>query len=297
MVQLFEYQTLNKLSIGVEDEIEHSYTGYYVNLTSNDSDIFYKMVNETSDFYILFDLNIGKDIDSTNFIKDWVKIFDFYNDKTPNNNLKLCYKQLKSNKFQMAILTNKDVVLGNIWYVNINEINTFEFHVIRGNVTNIEIYINLKLAQTVIDNTIGAGIINRFSFYCTYEDNMNVCLSHIIYNDVKNINNERIKMLRTDVTQRLIANGGQETFTITEILDNTVYSTVTGLGIITSVENTDTNATTVTEFLGTNAINKFSVDANKKKYNSVYLSKDPSSSSDFKASEITNKKILINTKK
>jgi hypothetical protein len=90
MPQLFEYQTLNKLSVGIEDEFEHSRTGYYVDLSSNDSDVFYKMLNNVKEFYILFDLMIGKDVDSTNVISNWVKVFDFYNDNDTSKQKLMC---------------------------------------------------------------------------------------------------------------------------------------------------------------------------------------------------------------
>lgn len=294
--QLLEYQTLNKLSIGVEDEYEHSKTGYYIDLGSNDTDIFYKMIDSVKEFYVLFDLMIGKDVDSINFISGWVKLFDFYNDKTPNQNLRLCYRQYKATKFQMAIFTNENKIIGNIWYVNANELNTFEFHINRNIITNMEIYINCKLDQTLIDNTIGDDIINRINFYCNYEDNMNVCLSHIIYNDSAKIGNERIKMLKTNITQSIIANGSQETFMITELLNSNLYKDITGFGVVSTIENGDVQKTNIEEYLGNNVVDSFSVEANNTKYNNTYLDKDPNTSANFKSTDITNRKILINAK-
>jgi hypothetical protein len=296
MPQLFEYQTLNKLSVGIEDEFEHSRTGYYVDLSSNDSDVFYKMLNNVKEFYILFDLMIGKDVDSTNVISNWVKVFDFYNDKTPNQNLKLCYKQYKPTKFQLAILTNSNNIIGNVWYVNANEINTFELHITRNVITNVEVYVNCKLDQTIIDNTIGDDIINRFNFYCNYGDNMSVCLSHIIFNDLNKIGNERIKMLKTNMSQAIIANGSQQTFMITELLNENLYKDITGFGVASIIENGDINKTNIEEYLSNNIIDSFSVDPNMTKYNNTYLEKDPNTSSNFKSTDITNRKILINAK-
>src|SRR5574344_1661441 len=150
--QLFEYQNLNKLSIGVEEEFSSSNTGYFVKLTSNDTDVFYKTLDNVKEFYILFDIKIEQPTDSSSFVKDWVKVFDFYNDSYPNKNLILKYKQFNQKKYQFSFFTNEGKNIGEVWYVNANEINTFEFHIIRNIITNIEVFLNCKSNQTIIDN-------------------------------------------------------------------------------------------------------------------------------------------------
>jgi hypothetical protein len=125
---------------------------------------------------------------------------------------------------------------------------------------------------------------------------MNVCLSHVIFNDSAKVGNERIKMLKTNITQSIIANGSQQTFMVTELLNESLYKDITGFGITSIIENGDVNKTNIEEYLSNNIVDSFSVDSNTTKYNNTYLEKDPNTSSNFKSTDVTNRKILINAK-
>jgi hypothetical protein len=293
--EIFEYQTMNKLVIGKDPNYEVSQTGFYLNLSKNDNDVFYKMVDPTKEFYIMFDFILKQKETAVTVVVNWVKIFNFYNDKDHNKNLGLCYRQYKDNIYEVGILTNSGELLGNTIEINRNENNTFELHVMRGVITNIEIYLNNRLVQTVIDTSMGNDFTNRINFYCNYVVDMDACLSHIIYNDAERIGNERIKMLRTDVTNRIVADGTSANFVITEILNNSMYKDITGLGIVTNVENTDTVRTKVSQFLGTDKIDEYYVDSNKTKYDLTYLKYDPQTHDLFNYNNITNRRIVMKT--
>lgn len=293
--EIFEYQTMNKLVIGKDPNYEVSQTGFYLNLSKNDNDVFYKMVDPIKEFYIMFDFILKQKETAVTVVVNWVKIFDFYNDKDPNKNLGLCYRQYKDNIYEVGILTDSGELLGNTIEINRNENNTFELHVMRNIVTNIEVYLNNRLVQTVVDTSMGDDLINRINFYCNYVTDMDACLSHIIYNDAERIGNERIKMLRTDVTNRIVADGTSANFVITEILNGSMYKDITGLGIVTNVENADTVRTKVRQFLGTDKIDEYYVDSNKTKYDLTYLKYDPQTHEPFNYNNITNRRIVMET--
>lgn len=286
---------MNKSVIGKDPNFEVSQTGFYLNLSKNDSDVFYKMVDMIKEFYILFDLTLSQSETTTSKVINWVKVFDFYNDKDPNNNLQFCYRQYKDNVYEVAILTNGNKLLGNTMEINRNEINTFELHVMRNTVTNIEIYINNRLVQTVLDTSIGDDTINRINFYCNYVTDMNACLSHIIYNDTDRIGNERIKMLKTDIINKTIADGTSGSFLITEILNGSMYKDITGFGFVTNIENADTVPTKVRQYLGTDKLDEYTVDSHKTKYDLTYIDKDPQTHENFTYDNITNRRIVIET--
>ena len=294
--QLFEYQSMNNVVIGQDKNNELSTTGYFLHISKNDSDVFYKMVDKTKEFWIMFDLIFKQDENSVTKVDQWVEVFNFYNDSDPNKNLKFCYRQLKNEVYEVGILTNGNALLGNTVEVYRNEINTYEIHVMRNIITNVELYVNNKLKQTVLDTTIGNDFINRINFYCNYVDDVDTCLSHVIYNDKARIGNERIKMLKTDVVNRLIANGSSGNFEITEILNKNTYRDITGFGVVTNVENADDAKTEVGEYLNETKINTFDVDSNKTKYAQSYMDKDPRTNAAFKSEDITGRKIIVETK-
>jgi len=295
--QLFETQNLNDIVIGIDHNYELSNTGYYMCLSRNDNDVIYKVIDPTKEFYLLFDM-ILKQMNSVNHtMLNWVKILDFYNDKNPTKNIKLCYKQKQDNIYELCFFTNDNKQIGNKIVIQRNNLYTIELHVTRGNTTVIEIYINQKMKQSMLDANMGDDVINRISFYCNYVLDMDLCLSHFIYNDSERVGNERIKMLRTDMSQKIIANGTSASFLITEILNNVLYKDITGFGLVTSIENSDNVQTKIKEFLNTNQIKEYTVDSNKTKYNMTYLYNDPLTNRRFIPADITNRKILIETTK
>ena len=153
--QIFEYQIFNDNVIGIDENHERSNTGYYLKLNDCDNCVFYKTVNLVDNFYILFDMSITKASGSTNFINDWVKVFDFYHDSDPNKNLQLCFKQYLKDTFEVNILTNSKIpLMSDPLYVKINEINTFELHVIWSNTTTIEVYVNGRLVRNLLDTSL-----------------------------------------------------------------------------------------------------------------------------------------------
>jgi hypothetical protein len=286
---------MSNVVYGEDNNHEISTTGYFLHISKNDNDVFYKMVDKNKEFWVMFDLIFIQDINSMSKLDEWVEVFNFYNDLDPNSNLKFCYRQLKNDIYEVGILTNGNQLLGNTIEVLRNEINTYELHVMRGIITNIEIYVNNKLKQTVLDTSIGDDWINRINFYCNYVTDVDTCLSHVIYNDKARIGNERIKVLNADVVNRLIANGTSGSFEVTELLNNNTYKDITGFGAVTAVENADDKGTTVKTYLNETQTNEFNVDSNKTKHEQFYLGKDPRTNAAFKAVDITGRKVIVET--
>ena len=296
--QIFEYQIFNDNVIGIDENHERSNTGYYLKLNDCDNCVFYKTVNLVDNFYILFDMSITKASGSTNFINDWVKVFDFYHDSDPNKNLQLCFKQYLKDTFEVNILTNSKIpLMSDPLYVKINEINTFELHVIWSNTTTIEVYVNGRLVRNLLDTSLyktGAiNKMNRINFYCNYVLDVNACISNIIYNDSNKIGNERIHMLTTDYTHKIIANNTSGEFTINELLDNSMYKDITGFGLITKVENEDTYKTEAVQHLDNQDLGSFKIESNQTGYNNAYVSTNTETKKPFSANEFSNKKIYI----
>ena len=293
--QLFDYQNLNDIVVGIDRNYEFSQTGFYLNISRSDNDIFYKVIEPTKEFYLLFDMILSPIENIETNMQEFVPILDFYNDADPSKSIKLCYKQQKENIYLLGFFTNNNQIIGNIMQIQRSEFYTIELHVIRGYSTTIEFFLNNKLKQSLLDSVMGNDIVNRINFYCNYVTNMNVCLSHFIYNDTSKIGNERIKMLRTDMSQRIIPNGTTANFLITEILNKVMYKDITGFGIVSSVENTDVVQTGIKQFLNANKLDEFVVDSNKTKYDLTYINNDPQTNKPFVSDNVTNRKVVMET--
>lgn len=293
MCQLFQYQTLNQSSIGIDEELNYTKTGHYINLSSNDSDIFYKEVDDTKTMNLLFDICVYMQ-SATSVVRNWSKLIDFYNVMTPSDVLELVYKQLKSNQYQFAFRTKNGNIIGEQFYLNANEIHSIELSISRNIVTTISVYIDGKLKHVISDTSLGDGILNRFNVYCVYQDYVIVAMSHIIYSDTSLIGNERIKMLKVFPKSQVLPNGQSTDYTITEILDDTMYKDIVGFGVISNVENTDNKTTTINTLLNTYSIDEeYDVNPNTTYYRTAYIETNPETEEAFVPSQITNAKIIL----
>ena len=294
MPQLFDYQTLNRLVAGKENHMEHSKTGYYLNLSTNDNDVFYKVVEPTSNFCLLFDLAIVRDatISGQAFVNKWIKLVDFYNDQQPELFLQLAYRQKNKEQFEINVLNNIDYPIGTSMLIDINEINTFELRVSRDIVTNIGMLMNGKQEQIIKDTVVGEGVWNRFNFYCSYVYKTDVSLSHIIYNTVP-IGYERIKMLKTDKESILNISGTSNQFMITESLNNRQYTNITGFGVISATENMETTTNNINVSFDSTQILSYEIDPEEIKHEATYMSINPKTNEEFHTQEIENKIITV----
>lgn len=296
--QLFQYQTMNDVAIGIDVNYENSQTGYYMNLSRSDGDIFFKVIDPVKEYHILFDMAIKQPITATNKLEEWTQIWDTFDDSNPLKRISFCYRQYKDNIYELALFTQEKTMIGNPMQVNRNDLNTIEIHLIRNVITNIEFFVNNKLRQTMIDTSLGDGVLNRFSFYCNYVSEMNLSISHIIYNDNQHrIGNERIKMIRTDMQRKVIPDGSSGTFLVTELLDNVMYKDVVSMGIVMNVENADTVPTKIIQYLNSAKIDEFTIEPNSTKYDLTLVDKDPQTNAKFIASNITNRKIVVETER
>ena len=296
--QLFQYQTMNDIAIGVDVNFETTQTGYYINLSRSDGDVFFKVIDPVKECHILFDMVIKQLTSSTSKLENWTQIFDIFDDTNPMKRISLCYKQYKDNVYEIALFTQEKEIIGNPMQLNRNDLNTLEMHIIRNTITNIEFFVNNKLRQTMIDKSMGDGLLTRFSFYCNYVAEMDLAISHVIYNDSKRrIGNERIKMLRTDMQCKVIADGSSGSFLITEMLNNVMYKDIVSFGILANIENADSVPTKIREFLNNDKVDEFIIDANNSKYDLTLLDKDPQTNLPFVANNITNRKIVIETER
>lgn len=298
--QVFQYQTMNDNTIGDDPNHEVSVTGFFTRLSENDMDVFYKETDLTKEFWIMFDLTWQQSDLTTSFLSTWTKIFDFYNDADPTRFLQFCYRQYQGAVYEVAMMTSSGVVLGNTIRVRRNELNTFELHVTVQNVSIVEIFLNGRLKQTVLDTSLysttgGSNQMNRVNFYCQYVTDMNLCLSHVIYNDTGKIGNERIHMLTTDLVQQTVANGSTGKFKIIETLDTSLYKDIVDFGIVSKVENEDSVPTEVTTYLEAQQIDKYIVKANAEKYSIDFTPQNTETGSQFTASYLTNKNVNILT--